>query len=98
MSTAESILQLLSKIPEWKRVAEAVKRIDALEGRLATLEDRLKRAPSEACPRCGGFEYRVESSRPDPIMGDAGAVQRSMKCKECGFTEKETFLAERGRR
>ena len=37
MSTVESMLQLLSKWPEWKRVTEAAGRVDALEARIAVL-------------------------------------------------------------
>ena len=86
------ILKLLDKWPTWKKMKEAPERIEALETRLANLEERLKRAPGEACPRCGVLAYRVASSKKDPIMGEAGALVRTMECEECGFTEDHTVV------
>ena len=91
MSTLDSILQLLEKWPKWKRVKETPDRVDQLEARLTALEVKLQRAPGQACPKCGAFAYRVESSKPHPTFGNMGALVRLMKCGDCGFQE-ETLL------
>jgi len=71
----------------FKRMMDAPARVDDLERKIAALEDRLRRAPGEACPSCGALEYRVAESKPHPQFGVAGALQRTMRCKECGFSE-----------
>ena len=94
MSTVESILKLLEKRPAWKRVMDAPERVDALEQRVADLENRLRRAPGEACPRCGALEWRVAESTPSRQFGDMGGVERTMRCGECEFEEQKLIVPE----
>jgi hypothetical protein len=54
-----------------------------IEGRISAKP----KAPGEACPKCGDYELRLESSVPHPTFGDMGVVNRNMKCEVCGFTE-----------
>jgi len=86
-SVTGDILALLDKIPIWKRVQETPARVDALEKRVADLEARLARAPGEACPKCGALEFRTESAKPSRQFGDMGAVDRTLKCGACDYTE-----------
>jgi hypothetical protein len=89
MSTLDSILSLLEKWPAWKRIKEAPTKIEQLEGRISELESKLRRAPGEACPSCGAWEFRAIKSMPhhNPAFAHLGAVMRKMKCGQCGFEE-----------
>lgn len=87
MATVESILELLRKWDPWKRIVETPDRVDDLEERVAELEGRLERAPGEACPSCGAYEYRVAESKKDSRWGGMGGIRRLMRCEECGFEE-----------
>jgi len=89
MSTLDSILQLLNKWPAWKRITDTPDKLDKLEGRLAALEEKLRRAPGEACPKCGEWTWRVVSSQPSRAFGDMGVVDRLMRCEQCGFEERK---------
>lgn len=88
MSTVESILRLLEKWPAWKRMTATPDRVDALEKKIAELEERLRRAPGEACPRCGTLEYRTRE-----IVGSVHFIQ----CGDCGLQE-ERVVPRTGRR
>ena len=87
MGPLEDILRLLERFPKWEAMTEAPNKIDVLERRIVKLERSLSRAPGEACPSCGAFDFRVASSKPHRQLGDLGAVVRTMECGECGFTE-----------
>ena len=86
------IVELLKRWDRWKRIDETPERIDALEKRIAELEARLKRAPGEACPKCGALEYRVEKSTPHPQFGEMGTRVHHMKCGACGFADEKMIL------
>jgi hypothetical protein len=85
------IVELLKRWDRFKRIDETPERVDALEARVAELERRLQRAPGEACPHCGAFEYRVE--RTEPAQGPfatLGVRIRHTKCGACGFSDQIT--------
>lgn len=90
MSTLDGVLKLLDKWPTWRGIKESPARIKDLELRVADLEGRLRRAPGEACPKCGALSFRVESSSPSGHMGDLGVIDRVYACQEpdCDFREK----------
>ena len=58
MTVLSEVTELLRRWDVWKRVEAAPERIDELERRLVNLESKLKRAPGEACPKCGALEFR----------------------------------------
>ena len=84
MAVLSELTELLRRWDVWKRVEEAPERIEALEKRVAALELLLKRAPGEACPRCGALEYRVVEARPSVSYGVREHVYR---CGDCGFQD-----------
>jgi hypothetical protein len=86
MFSLKDILELLDRWPKWKRIQETPDNLDALQKRIDELENRLKRCPGEACPRCGELAFRVFSSVPHHTFGDDLPV-RTMKCEKCGFSE-----------
>lgn len=63
MATLDNILTLLDKWPRWKRINEIPEQMDELLQRIAALEERLERAPGEACPYCGALAMRMTSQR-----------------------------------
>ena len=88
MAMLSEITELLRRWDVWKRIEDAPSRIDALEKRIADLEDRLKRAPGEACPKCGALEFRTEKAeRSKSQFGRLGAIDRHLKCGGCGHSE-----------
>lgn len=91
MSTLESILDLLNRWPSWKRITDSPDRIDGLEHRVAQLEDKLQRAPGEACPSCGALAFRVTESKPMAGgFGKLGVRQWTRRCDDCEFEDTET--------
>ena len=88
MSTVSEILSLLDKIPIWKRLSSLPEKVDSLEKRLADLETKMA-GGGEKCPRCGEYSFAVVSSRPHPIYGDMGGIERTYECKACGLSEKK---------
>jgi hypothetical protein len=75
----------------WKEVRANAMSVPALEQRIAALEEGLKRAPGEACPRCGAYEFRVAGSGPPAGNRPArvsGAREYRMECQVCGFKDR----------
>jgi hypothetical protein len=85
------IIELLKRWDRFKRIDETPERVDALERRVAELEQRLQRAPGEACPHCGALEYRVgQTEAAQGPFSALGVRVRHMKCGACGFTDQIT--------
>src|SRR5947209_3264006 len=82
------LVALMDRWNIWKEVRANADKVPALEKRIAALEDRLKRAPGDACPRCGALEFRTEKAVPHKgHFGRLGVVDRHLKCGACGHTE-----------
>lgn len=47
----------------------------------------LESAEGEKCPKCRKPGFQLESSRPHPLLGDVGVIERMYKCSLCGFSE-----------
>lgn len=83
-------MKLLDRIPLWKRLGKLPAEVEALEKRVAALEEALKQRPAaENCPLCQVGVLRVTSVRPHPTLGMVGVQQRALKCDApaCGHTE-----------
>ena len=87
MVVLAEINEFLRRWDKWKRVEEAPDRIDALERRIAELEEKLKRAPGEACPSCGALDFRTIESADDSLFGMLGGKRKKLKCGSCGFED-----------
>jgi hypothetical protein len=88
MGTLSDITGLLEKIPLWKRLKRLPEDFDQLAQRVAALERALNETPpADACPKCRKRTYELASSRPHPMGGIVGKVERTYKCSACGFTE-----------
>jgi hypothetical protein len=91
MSAIGDIAALLEKIPIWKRLKALPEQVDALQARLAALENEIAKRPSlETCPICNSGNLKVVSVNPHPTLGKVGIQERSLKCDNvaCGHTEK----------
>ena len=82
------LVTLMDRWGIWKEVRANADKVPALEQRIADLEERLQRAPGEACPKCGALEFRKEKTVPSTgPFGKVGAIDRHLKCGACGHTE-----------
>jgi uncharacterized protein with PIN domain len=86
MSTVNELLNLLDKIPLWKRITNLPKEIDLLNQRVALLEAKLS-GGGDICPSCKQPLFKLTDSEPDKIFGAAGVSKRTYLCSGCGFTE-----------
>lgn len=87
MAILSEILALLDKWPEWKRVREAPARLDALEKRMALLEQKAPVTAGRPCPACGQPAMRRTGVKPDPMFGDMGVKLETWTCASCGGTD-----------
>jgi len=82
------LIALMDRWGIWKEVRANAEKVPALEQRIAVLEQRLQRAPGEACPKCGALEFRTDKvERNTGHFGQLGALDRHLKCGSCGHTE-----------
>ena len=78
----------------WQQVSAAPQQIQELQQRVADLEKRLERCPTEGCPRCGALEYRVETIEPSGF----GERKVHLKCQACGLTDSYHLARDQARR
>jgi len=83
------LIGLLDRWAVWKEMKANADKVPQLERRIAALEARLQRAPGEACPRCGAYEFRVIKSERDQVLGRLGGMRQHLECKECGFKDEK---------
>jgi hypothetical protein len=84
MSVLGEVVELLKRRDVWKRIEEGPKRIE-LERRVAELEQRLQRAPGEACPKCGALSYRVDRSEKHLNFVSLGGRVHQPCAKDCAL-------------
>jgi hypothetical protein len=81
------LIGLLDRWHVWKEVRENSNKVPALEQRVASLEERLQRAPGEACPSCGALSFRAIKSEPHGLLGSLGSRQITLRCQDCGYMD-----------
>lgn len=87
MAVLSEILTLLEKWGPWKRISETPDRVDALERRLAALEEKAPKQAGKPCPACGEPAVRRTSSKPHARFGGMGAMEEIWTCSACGDSE-----------
>ena len=45
----------------------------------------------DRCPKCRIGSWDLIESKPHPIFGEMGTLERRYQCSECGFTENQRF-------
>lgn len=87
MFSTKDLLDLLDRIPVWKRLGELPAKLDEANERIAALEKRLERMPGEGCAKCGALAMRLEKA--GRLAGGADDQHRydTWKCHECGHCE-----------
>lgn len=89
MVGTKDLVDLLDKIPLWKRLTQTPARIDELEKRVAKLEELLQDTrPPEVCPYCGKRGMRLYHSFG---FDDKGVTREEWKCELCGKNHKKSF-------
>lgn len=97
MLSVSDILKILDQVPVWKVLTKTPGRLDALEKRIAALEEAKMLpglSPGEPCPACGAHALRRTSSEKSKgPMADLGARDEVWTCASCG--EKDVRAAVR---
>jgi hypothetical protein len=75
LKLAEIKTQLASVIEDNSRLKTQIRELESATGK------------GEICPKCRKYGWRVASSRPDTVFGQAGGIRRTYKCDLCGFSE-----------
>jgi len=57
------------------------------EENLKLREEIARFTKGDLCPKCKQPSWTLEDSRPHPTFGNLGVLERTYKCKDCGFTE-----------
>lgn len=81
----KEINDLLDRIPLWKRLQGIAGRQDALEARIAVLEDRLKVTvhPGEICAACGTAHMRRIAVKEMQDVGPNAWREEMWQCQLC---------------
>jgi uncharacterized protein with PIN domain len=82
-----TFIKVLKESPFWKRLTALPDKVDALERRIAEIENNLNRAPGEKCKYCGSYAVRKESEKVDYIGGEHDLKTEIWRCQQCSKTE-----------
>lgn len=84
MGWIDDFSQGMKSIPWMKRLGDTPDRVDALEKRIAELEEKLgDKIPPEFCRRCGKRAMRLGDARGE----EKGVTNERWDCKDCGMRE-----------
>jgi hypothetical protein len=61
MAVLDNVVSILRQWDVWKRIEALPDKVATLEEKVAALENRLERAPGEACPKCGALAMRLKT-------------------------------------
>lgn len=78
----KDINELLEKIPIWKRLIQLPDRIDEIEKRIKTIEDKIS-GSGELCPYCQQPAGKLLEIKPHPVTGDLGVNVYYYECTNC---------------
>lgn len=94
------ILAILDRWDAWKVIKAGPKRIDALERRVASLEQAAAAGPTdERCRFCKTGELMLTDVSPDPMFGEMGVEKHTLVCQnpDCGRTDVRQIDTHMGR-
>lgn len=78
--------ELLKQIPIWRELVTLPARVRAIEERMGLAKGPLT-DDRPTCRFCRTGKLDLVKSEPDPIFGDMGLKQDTLKCEACGQTE-----------
>lgn len=78
----KDINELLEKIPIWKKLVQLPDRLDGIEKRLKSIEDKMS-GSGELCPYCKQPTLQLLEIKPHKLFGDAGLKVGFYKCNNC---------------
>ena len=87
------MVELQEKIAQLREEVIALKE-DNIQLRTSNLElkEQIDKYSKDAiCPKCKKTSWHLEGSKPHPMFGDAGVIERTYICSECGHSEKHLF-------
>ncbi len=86
MGFLEDVMKTLDRIPIWKRLQGVPDEVDALNQRVADLEEKLGSTwPPDVCKYCGERAARLTSTK-GPT--DKGKMIQSWACEKCNNIER----------
>jgi len=84
MGLLEDMLKALDRVEWWKELRGVPTRIDALEKKVAELEEKLGgKWPADVCKFCGERAVRLETTWPP----NKGLIEQEWRCQKCGQYE-----------
>jgi hypothetical protein len=87
--SVKDIIVILDNIPIWKQLKELPAKLEALEKRVAELENKVT-LTADNCPKCKAKTFELLSTAPDPVFGEMGVQKRLYQCSACGFEESKS--------
>jgi len=88
----KEILAALRNWPLWKRMTDTPNRLDALERRLAALEQGSSRIEEEitiggkSCPSCGAADFEISETDSGDEFALSGTRKVTRTCRVCGYS------------
>lgn len=84
MSWISDLLSVADRWKLWGRLKQAPDKIEALETRLAALEQLLETCPAECCPYCGVRAMRMDRQEARYNGQDVAGYNEIWNCADCG--------------
>ena len=78
----EKIVELREEVLELKE-----ENLRLREECLQAKQELEKCTKGDLCPKCRKPAWSLQSSRPHPTFGRMGALEKTFKCSECGYSE-----------
>lgn len=81
MGILEDVMNVLDRIPVWKRLQQVPADVDELKARIAALESKLgEKWPADVCRFCGERAVRLKH-----VLGpdDRGMLHENWVCEKC---------------
>ena len=106
ISNIKEIFALIKELIKKGATLEAQQKIIELEEKVLLLQEeniKLKKEnlslreqlenweKGDRCPRCRQRTWNLIESKPHPIFGDVGVLERKYQCSECGHTENPLY-------
>jgi transposase-like protein len=82
MFSLKDLNELLEKIPIWKKLIQLPEKLDSIEKRIKSIEDKMS-STGELCPYCKQPSLKLLEIKPHEMLGDVGLKVGYYKCDNC---------------